>query len=302
MNQYLDQRLRPFVNYFQDNWSDLLPSMDFAQAVLPHESTGLPPAIIEFGSLPRCHWNWQARTTQFLDKRDQDIRKEAQELASARKEAVDKASEIVKSNLAAAQARQAKQANKHRREPDFDVGDMVYLSAKGWATDRPSVKLDYQNRGPYRITGRKGYAYILDLPDHIKVDNQFPADRLRKAADNPLPGQIEPPEPPIEVRGEQEWEVEEIVNSKLVRKVLRYQAIWKGYDQDRQWYNASGFVNAPEVVKAYHDRYPEKPGPPIRLKYWLEAKAKGETLDPHDDDCTAEHGRQPKARQRRHQR
>jgi hypothetical protein len=41
LNQYIDQRLRPFVNHFQDNWSDLLPAMDFAQAILPHESTGL---------------------------------------------------------------------------------------------------------------------------------------------------------------------------------------------------------------------------------------------------------------------
>ncbi len=39
LNQYIDQRLRPFVNHFQDNWSDLLPAMDFAQAILPHEST-----------------------------------------------------------------------------------------------------------------------------------------------------------------------------------------------------------------------------------------------------------------------
>lgn len=30
MNQYLDQRLRPFCNHYQDNWSDLLPAMDYA--------------------------------------------------------------------------------------------------------------------------------------------------------------------------------------------------------------------------------------------------------------------------------
>ncbi len=28
----------PFINQFQDNWSDLIPAMDFAQAVTPHES------------------------------------------------------------------------------------------------------------------------------------------------------------------------------------------------------------------------------------------------------------------------
>ncbi len=30
MNQYLDQRLRPFVNYYQDNWSEMLPMIDYA--------------------------------------------------------------------------------------------------------------------------------------------------------------------------------------------------------------------------------------------------------------------------------
>ena len=38
MNQYLTQRLRPFVNYYQDNWSDLLPMMDYAQLTNWHES------------------------------------------------------------------------------------------------------------------------------------------------------------------------------------------------------------------------------------------------------------------------
>jgi hypothetical protein len=52
MNQYIDQRLRPFVNHFQDNWSELLPMIDYAQATLPHESTGLAPFQIEFGYEP----------------------------------------------------------------------------------------------------------------------------------------------------------------------------------------------------------------------------------------------------------
>ena len=35
MNQWIDQRLRPFINYYQDNWSELIPIMDYAQATLP---------------------------------------------------------------------------------------------------------------------------------------------------------------------------------------------------------------------------------------------------------------------------
>ena len=38
MNQYLARRLRPFVNYYQDNWSELLPLVDYAQLTLRHEN------------------------------------------------------------------------------------------------------------------------------------------------------------------------------------------------------------------------------------------------------------------------
>src|SRR5208282_3751563 len=58
VNQYLDQRLRPFVNYFQDNWSELLPIMDYAGATLPHSSTGFAPIQLEMGYLPRTSFDW----------------------------------------------------------------------------------------------------------------------------------------------------------------------------------------------------------------------------------------------------
>ncbi len=43
INQYLDQRLRPFINYFQDNQAELLPLMDYAQVTLPHDFTRFAP-------------------------------------------------------------------------------------------------------------------------------------------------------------------------------------------------------------------------------------------------------------------
>ena len=57
MNQYLDQRLRPFINYHQDNWSALLPIMDYAQATLLHDSTGLSPFQVKFGYKPRTSFD-----------------------------------------------------------------------------------------------------------------------------------------------------------------------------------------------------------------------------------------------------
>jgi len=115
-------------------------------------------------------------------------------------------------NLARAQERQTRQANRHRREPDFEVGDRVYVTRKGWATDRPSIKLDRQLAGPYKILSMKGHSYVIDLPPNMKMSNVFHADRLRKDLDNPLPGQNREPEEPILINGER--------STKLIRSLL----------------------------------------------------------------------------------
>ena len=287
INQYIDQRLRPFVNHHQDNWSKLLPSIDFAQAVLPHESTGISPFELEFGYKPRMQYDWRERTDlsdRSLSPTERMTREAAQEMA---KRAHD-AWKWARDHLRKAQERQARQANKKRREVDFDVGDYVYVTAKNWTTDRPSTKLELQRRGPYKILEKVGHSFRLDLPPEMKIHPVLHADRLRKAPMNPLPGQYEDPEPATEVGGEQEWEVERIKNSRLVRGRLEYQADWKGWDPDNRWYPAENFKNSPLKLRDFHADYPDKPGPPVRLQRWIDAAASDEFDPDHKDDSKAE--------------
>ena len=280
VNEWLTQRLRPYVSHFQDDWSDHLPAMDYAQATLPHESTGLRPYEIEFGMRPRQHYDWEERTRTFSSPTERMNREQAQSFAQRAHQVWQWARE----NLKKAQERQARQANKKRREPDFGPGDSVYVSTKGWPTDRPSTKLDRQNDGPFEIIEKVGHSYRLRLPERIKMHDVFHADRLRKARMDPLPGQVVPPPPPIEVDGEKEWLVDRVKSSRTHYKKLQYQAQWTGHDPDDTWYDAANFKNAPKALKTFHDQYPDAPGPPIRLDEWLRAAENDDMVEDHADD------------------
>jgi transposase InsO family protein len=277
-NQYLDQRLRPFVNHYKDNWSELLPMMDFASAMLVHESTGVTPFMADCGYEPRTSFDWQS-----LKKKIPRTEKLNREDARARVKSMQEVWEWIKQNLQRAQTNMRKQADRHRREPDFAKDSFVYLNMKRF---RKGDKLANINDGPFKILEKEGNAYRLELPPGMNINPVFSPDKLRKAADNPLPGQLVTPPGPIEIDGELEWEVEHILDSRLYRKrTLQYRAGWVGHDPDPKWYNASDFKGSPHLVRDFHRENPNAAGPPKRLAEWIRAWEKDEDLEevPEDD-------------------
>ena len=144
--------------------------------------------------------------------------------------------------------------------------------------------------GPYPIIAKEGHSYRLKLPNYMKIYDVLHADRLRKSPDNPLLGQVQPEEPPVEINSQLEWIVQEILDSKVdrrsrgARQRLLYKAKWVGWDPNDQYYPARNFVNSAQLIKEYHERYPGKPGPPMRLEAWLEAEKKDEILDRVEED------------------
>jgi hypothetical protein len=148
MNQYLDQRLRPFVNYYQDNWSELLPMMDYAQLTLPHSSIGMSPYELINGRLPRTSFDWNtpmASTVQ--EKLSQD---KARQVATRMQEALKQGREL----MAKAQAKKEADVNTQRRPIDFQEGDKVYVSTKNWKTQRQAISWTTRWQAPLRSHGR----------------------------------------------------------------------------------------------------------------------------------------------------
>jgi hypothetical protein len=208
MNEDIDQRLRLYVNHYQDYWDEMIPALDAVQASLPHESLGgLQPHEVLFGYPMPMHVDWEARTTDWsqVTPKDKLSREEAQEHVKTLQNYVAAARQAIEK----AQQAMIKQANKKRRHPDFDIGDRVFVVKKNWSTTRPSDKLDYpMTRLPYKIIDKiKDNVFKLEVPPGWRATDQFNAERLRLYPDNPLPGQVSE-NPEGELVGEnEEWEV-----------------------------------------------------------------------------------------------
>jgi hypothetical protein len=145
----------------------------------------------------------------------------------------------------------------------YQPGDQVWLSSKNIKTQRPSKKLDSKNLGPFKVLGKVGAtSYKLELPASMRIHPVFHSNLLRLDPETSLPGQEITPAPPVVVEGEEEFEVERILDSRLSGKgkKLQYRAAWVGYPPDPTWYNASDFDHSPELVQEFHTVYPNKPG------------------------------------------
>ena len=260
VNQTLEQYLRHYVSYQQDNWATLLPLAEFAYNNSPSETTGVSPFFANKGYHPNL---------SFYPERD---------LASsaARDFAVDlnDLHEFLKENIADAQKRYQTYADKRRTPPpDLQIGAQVFVHTKSFRTTRPSRKLAECNLGPYMIIAKVGpQSYTLRLPDSLRsVHPVFHVSQLEVAHPKPFPDRTQPPPPTVEVDGELEYKIAKILDSKTDHRCtcpLLYLVQWTGYegtDQETDWILATELGNAQDVVDDFHKKYPNKPGPLAKL-------------------------------------
>ena len=119
----------------------------------------------------------------------------------------------------------------------------------------------------------------------MKIYLVFSPNKLRKARTDPLLGQIQEPQPPIVIDSEEEWEVQEVLASRLTRGKLYYRISWVGHDNDLTWYPASDIKYSPAKLREFHLQNPDQPGPPRKLESWQKAWEDGrEDYDDLDDD------------------
>ena len=93
--------------------------------------------------------------------------------------------EVIRKRLVATQNRQRKYADQHRRNTEFEIGDLVLLKVSSWKgvlRFGKKGKLSPRFIGPFEILKRTGkVAYELALPPKLQhLHNVFHVSMLRK--------------------------------------------------------------------------------------------------------------------------
>ena len=100
----------------------------------------------------------------------------------------------------------------------------------------------------------------MALPASMKVHPVFNVVKLRSYIPDPIPRRQAPPPPPIVHGDNVEYEVEKILDSKLIRGKLHYKVKWKGYPLEECTSEpAENLTNASKLVKDFHSAHPSAP-------------------------------------------
>src|SRR5688572_1482289 len=112
-NQTMEQYLRAYVNYEQNNWLELLPHAEFAYNNSKHASTDMSPFFANYGYHPEL----QFKKPKIPGGVAKDLRSER--LAQAFTDKVQERYGTLKQNLAEAQTHQSKYAK--GKDIEFEI-------------------------------------------------------------------------------------------------------------------------------------------------------------------------------------
>ncbi len=159
--------------------------------------------------------------------------------------------------------KQVEESWKHparRPQWQYKEGDQVWLEGTNIHTSHPTVKLAPKRHGPFQIVKVLGpVTYQLQLPSQWQIHLVFHVDLLTPYKETTTHGVNYTRPPPDLINGEEEYEVERVINSRHFgrRRQVQYLVKWKGYpDSNNQWISWQD-VNAPDLIAEYQRENPD---------------------------------------------
>ncbi len=254
VNQNVERYLRFFCSYMQNDWFKWLLMIEFVNNnVLSsviflifffmnknfHSRMSFDPDIIEYESI---------RERLQIDR------------AKNISEQMNKTLIFAREALIKTRKQMMNQANKHRKKINYKIESKMFLNERNIVTARSFKKLNDKMLDLFQITESVDSFYKLKLSKTMHIHDVFHSELLRSAVDDSLSDQKNESSKLIVINDEDEWKIDDILNSWRYRRRLQYRVKWKSYDNDLNWYNADDdeFMNAQEMIDDFHIKYSRK--------------------------------------------
>ena len=223
----MEQYLRIYCNYYQDDWSQLLSLVEFVYNNAKNASTSISPFYANYG------YHLQAILKILPSEKYENP------AAEAYIDHVQWVHEELWATLEYAQARYKKNFDKKVAAAlEFKIGDLVWLNQKNIEMMCPSWKLDFWQWEPFeivKVVGESKAAFELKLQPQWHIHPIFHASLLDSYRRNKIEGRKQlvllPPEI---IEAELKYEIEEILDLKIQRNKLWYLVEGKGYGLEKR--------------------------------------------------------------------
>ncbi len=242
-NQTLEQYLKIYVNYQQDNWARLLFVIEYVYNNSWH-------SVIKMSSFTTLYWD------DDISRWKDQIQKNSEKNVSAtwaRVEEVIKLRDQLYKRLKETRSNQVKYYNEKHTSRIFNVEDKILLNFRNIHTFKSSKKLDHKYYESFEIEEFiEKQAYKLRLLNTFRIHNVFHVSLLKsykERFDDVVASSS------IIINEEKHDEMKLILNSRLYRKRLQYFVKWLSWsDIENQWVYAED-VQADELIKNFHQQY-----------------------------------------------
>ncbi len=253
-NQNVEQYLRSYCSYMQDDWFVWLSIIEFVDnnAIL----LSIEQSAFFLNKSFHSHMSFDLNSTEYEITQARIQASKAKNIFKYMKWSLA----LIKQTLARIRVTIKKQIDKHRKKMIYKIDDMMFLNSRNIMITRSSKKLNDKMLESFKILTEIEHAYRLKLSSTIKIHSKFALNLLWLNSKDSLKEQWNESSDSIVIDDEDEWKMKNILNFRHYRKRLQYRVNWKDYDVDLHWYNVdeNEFEDCLKIINDFHQKYSNK--------------------------------------------
>ncbi len=254
VNQNVEQYLRFFCSYMQNDWFKWLFMIEFV-------NNNILSSVI-FLTLFFMNKSFHSRMSFDSDIIEYESTHERLQIAQVEDifNHMNRTLIFAREALIKTREQMMNQTNKHRKKINYKIESKMFLNERNIITARSFKKLNNKMLDSFINLDFIDSSYKLKLSESMHVHDVFHSDLLRSVVDDSLSDQKNESSKSIVIKDEDEWEINDILNFRRYRRRHQYRVKWKNYDNDLNWYNADDdeFMNAQEMIDDFHIKYSRK--------------------------------------------